>query len=108
MYEITKACSRGELKGCSCNKKLESISQEPGSKLNQNIGRYAWGGCSDNVLFGHRLSKHFVDAKELSGSSRPIRVSDDQTENMYVNKEYKLMNLHNNEVGRRVNIIFLL
>ncbi|CAF0713509.1 unnamed protein product [Brachionus calyciflorus] len=103
MYEITKSCSKGELSGCSCSKKIQSTDQNtPEAKLNHNIGPYAWGGCSDNVLYGHRLSKHFVDAKELSGSSRPIRVSDDQSENVYANKEYKLMNLHNNEVGRRI------
>lgn len=103
MYEATKACSRGEIKKCSCNRELKS-SDAP---MNQNIGRYAWGGCSDNVLYGHKLSKYFVDAKELTGTSRHIRLSNDRKENVYINREYKLMNLHNNEVGRRVSkIIF--
>lgn len=29
-------------------------------------------------------------------------MSNDEAENSYINKEYRLMNLHNNEVGRRV------
>lgn len=99
MYEVTKACSRGEIKKCICNKKPIRSN----SVVNNNAGQYAWGGCSDNVLYGHKLSKYFVDAKELTGTSRQIRVSNDRKENLFINREYKLMNLHNNEVGRRVN-----
>lgn len=100
MYEVTKACSRGEIKNCGCNKKMTSSDSTMHSN---NIGKYAWSGCSDNVLYGHKLSKYFVDAKELTGTSRLIRVTDDKKENLFINREYKLMNLHNNEVGRRVS-----
>lgn len=103
MFEITKACSRGDLKGCNCNQKVQHLNQEVQKGNNQNIGDYEWGGCSDNVIFGHKLSKHFVDSKEhFSSPSRAIRVSNNEMENTYINKEYRLMNLHNNEVGRRV------
>lgn len=110
MYEITKACSRGDLKDCSCNKKLEYVNRrEPNENsddksrfdANQNMGKYEWGGCSDNVLFGHRLSKYFVDSKEIKPTtdmrSRPSRRD-------IIDTQSKLMNLHNNEVGRRVSI----
>lgn len=89
MYEITRACARGDLKKCSCEQKLNTTQ----FKLGQN---YEWSGCSDNVLFGYKLSKSFVDSKELQESKQKKR------DNSFTVKEIKLMNLHNNEVGRRV------
>jgi hypothetical protein len=102
MYEVTKACSRGELKKCSCNNQArqESVSNS------KDIRHYQFGGCSDNVLFGYKLSKHFVDSNE---NSKTIKTSQENDQDLYLNQEHKLMNLHNNEVGRRVNfIIFFL
>ena len=97
MYETTKACSKGELKKCSCT---PNKNQEPTE--NQNSNQFKWNGCSDNVFFGHKLSKNFVDSKEYYDSlTNPIRLASSRRENIYLNKEYKLMNLHNNEVGRR-------
>lgn len=115
MYEVTKACTKGDIKHCSCNQKLDQLNSAKNSKYfgsssnsnNKLGGQYEWSGCSDNVLFGHRLSKQFVDSKEYADSlNRPIRLSSSSVpksklENIYLNKEYKLMNLHNNEVGRR-------
>lgn len=46
---------------------------------------WVWGGCSDNVEFGERISKLFVDALETGHDTRA------------------LINLHNNEVGRLVS-----
>lgn len=48
---------------------------------------WVWGGCSDNVEFGERISKLFVDALETGHDTRA------------------LINLHNNEVGRLVSQI---
>lgn len=45
---------------------------------------WLWGGCSDNVGFGEAISKQFVDALETGQDARAA------------------MNLHNNEVGRKV------
>ena len=81
MYEMTKACTRGDLKKCNCNQNYDN-----------NAKKYQWAGCSDNVFFGHKLSKYFVDSNEYTKS--PYNTD----------KEYKLMNLHNNEVGRRVSL----
>lgn len=44
-----------------------------------------WGGCSDNVDFGERISKQYVDAQETGQDSRAA------------------VNLHNNEAGRLVS-----
>lgn len=44
-----------------------------------------WGGCSDNVDFGERISKQYVDAQETGQDSRAA------------------VNLHNNAAGRLVS-----
>ena len=49
---------------------------------------WEWGGCSDNIAFGHRFSQKFVDADE---KGRDLRF---------------MMNIHNNEVGRLVGKLF--
>lgn len=49
---------------------------------------WLWGGCSDNVGFGEAISKQFVDALETGQDARAA------------------MNLHNNEAGRKVLLLF--
>lgn len=57
---------------------------------------FLWAGCGDNLPYGYRFSKQFVDAKEeLSGEG-----AQDITRISRV-----LMNLHNNEAGRRVRFL---
>ncbi|XP_003373865.1 protein Wnt-2b [Trichinella spiralis] len=50
-------------------------------------GQWEWGGCSEDVAYGERLSKDFVDSNELARA--------------WSDPAPKLMNLHNNEAGRR-------
>lgn len=45
---------------------------------------WLWGGCSDNVDFGERISKQHVDAYETGQDARAA------------------VNLHNNAAGRLV------
>ncbi|XP_066977927.1 protein Wnt-4-like [Macrobrachium rosenbergii] len=73
-YSVTRACSRGELTECGCD---ERIRQRP------TRGRWEWGGCSEDLRFGEYFSKEFVDARESRSTADG------------------LMNLHNNEAGRR-------
>jgi len=47
---------------------------------------WIWGGCSDNIMFGEKISKQFVDALENGHDSRAA------------------INLHNNEAGRLVRL----
>lgn len=44
-----------------------------------------WGGCSDNVGFGEQISKQYIDEMESGNDARAV------------------VNLHNNEAGRRVS-----
>lgn len=49
---------------------------------------WEWGGCSDNIGFGFKFSREFVDTGERGRSLR------------------EKMNLHNNEAGRYVSILY--
>ncbi|XP_068181957.1 protein Wnt-8a-like [Antennarius striatus] len=73
MYTLTRNCSLGDLDNCGCDV----------SKNGKVGGRgWLWGGCSDNVNFGERISKQYVDAQETGQDSRAA------------------VNLHNNAAGR--------
>ncbi|XP_016110151.1 protein Wnt-8a-like isoform X1 [Sinocyclocheilus grahami] len=73
MYTLTKNCSMGDFDNCGCDD----------SKIGKMGGRgWVWGGCSDNVDFGERIAKQFVDTLENGHDSRAA------------------VNLHNNEAGR--------
>ncbi|XP_069702535.1 protein Wnt-4-like [Periplaneta americana] len=73
-YEVTRACSRGELTECSCDIRMRSRKPK---------GKWQWGGCSEDIHFGEKFSKDFVDSHESRETAEG------------------LMNLHNNEAGRR-------
>ncbi|XP_050932015.1 wingless-type MMTV integration site family, member 4b isoform X2 [Lates calcarifer] len=73
---VTRACTRGELERCGCDRKVRGISPEG----------FQWSGCSDNLSYGVAFSQTFVDEPERAkgmSAGRP------------------LMNLHNNEAGRK-------
>lgn len=48
---------------------------------------WEWGGCSDNIGFGFKFSRDFVDTGERGRNLR------------------EKMNLHNNEAGRAVSFL---
>lgn len=73
---MTRACSRGELRDCNCVTKRDG---------DGNDG-FHWEGCSQNIAYGIRFAKAFVDSWEEERDARAK------------------MNLHNNRVGRRVSI----
>lgn len=81
VYAITRACSQGDLKVCSCDPLKRGRSKD-------ERGEFDWGGCSDNINYGIRFAKAFVDAKEK-------KVKDARA----------LMNLHNNRCGRMVSAV---
>jgi len=74
-HSVSRACSEGAIETCTCD-----YSQRGPSGID-----WEWGGCSDNIQFGVKFSREFVDAGE---KGRDIRY---------------MMNLHNNEAGRVVS-----
>ena len=80
---ISRACREGELSTCGCSRAARP----------RDLPRdWLWGGCGDNVHYGYRFAREFVDAREREknyprGSREHART---------------LMNLHNNEAGRQV------
>ena len=83
VHGITKACSSNRMASCSCDRRSTGYNQ----------GGFKWHRCSDNVDFGIKFSKQFIDSVELNWS----------IQRMYSSLERSLMNLHNNEVGRKVS-----
>lgn len=78
VYSITRACSLGHLSTCAC---------DPGKKGRGRDRRgfvFEWGGCSDDVNYGQRFARTFIDAKERRNMDARA-----------------LMNLHNNRAGRQ-------
>ncbi|KAG7251739.1 hypothetical protein CRUP_011585, partial [Coryphaenoides rupestris] len=76
VYAVTKACSLGELKICGCDGLKRG-------RAGDEQGEFDWGGCSDDIHYGIKFAKDFVDAREWM-----------------VKDARALMNLHNNRCGR--------
>ena len=93
-YQISRACSSGNLTTCSCarpgkrRKKREELLLEP------QPTDWKWGGCSDNVNYGVKFSQRFTDApgEELHESLIGANA---------------MANLHNNKVGRKVDMLII-
>ncbi|XP_035218276.1 protein Wnt-6-like isoform X2 [Stegodyphus dumicola] len=64
IFSITQACSYGQLLDCSCERNTPPVpTSQPSAPQTQDSsdGRWDWGGCSDNIDFGYRKSKEFMD-----------------------------------------------
>jgi len=79
-HAVTRSCSSGELENCGCDRSLRGMSPEG----------FQWSGCSDNVDFGVTFSRTFVDAQDRRKSRKRPK------------NPISLMNLHNNEAGRKL------
>ena len=79
-HAVTRACSSGLLDRCGCDRTVEVTRAAEG---------FQWAGCSDNVAYGSAFSKSFVDARERRAKGR--------------DSARALMNLHNNNAGRKVS-----
>ena len=112
MHSIAKACAKGELTECGCDKSQPpspslsssirtrpmlryqtssmptmSISLFPSTPSPQPTDGFEWGGCSDDLKFGRNVSTSFIDGQESFVTRRRI---------------VRMVNLHNNEAGRQV------
>lgn len=80
---VSRACREGELNSCGCSRAARP----------KDLQRdWLWGGCGDNLNYGYRFSREFVDAREREKS---------YPKGSYDSARLQ-MNLHNNEAGRRV------
>lgn len=81
-HAVVRACSEGSIESCTCDYRLHN-KYSRAMAPDQN---WKWGSCSDNIEFGYKFSRDFVDAGEKARDMRGT------------------MNLHNNEAGRIVSI----
>ncbi|EFX72339.1 putative secreted signaling factor WNT4, partial [Daphnia pulex] len=93
-HALTRACSAGELDDCGCDRTVRGASPEG----------FQWAGCSDNVHFGTSFSRTFVDAREHRFSKRKPKANLNGTAAAQQQMQIwrALMNLHNNEAGRKI------
>lgn len=71
-HQVARACAEGVIYTCTCDYRR----RYPSGK------NWEWGGCSDNIDFGNKFSRDFIDVVE---KGRDLRY---------------MMNRHNNEAGR--------
>lgn len=85
-YSIARACAEGSIESCTCDYSHHSKApQMTTSGEVAGVRDWEWGGCSDNIGFGFKFSRDFVDTGERGRNLR------------------EKMNLHNNEAGRMVS-----
>jgi len=85
VHSISRGCRDGQLASCGC-----SEARRPRDLRKEWI----WGGCGDNIHYGYKFAKNFIDIRE-----REMNV-----ERGTKDHGRQLMNLHNNEAGRRAVI----
>ena len=84
-HAVSRSCRDGQLSSCGCAR----------SGRPRDLHRdWIWGGCGDNLEYGYKFTQGFVDVRERERKLR--RGSREQAR--------ALMNLHNNEAGRRAVI----
>ncbi|KAI6206747.1 hypothetical protein M3Y94_00947800 [Aphelenchoides besseyi] len=81
-HEIGRRCRLGLLKSCGCSE----APKPPNLK-----DEWTWGGCGDNLEYGYRFARDFIDVRE-------------KEENVKRSEAHgrTLMNRWNNEVGRKI------
>ncbi|XP_014249666.1 protein wingless isoform X1 [Cimex lectularius] len=81
-HAVARSCAEGSIESCTCDYSHVSRGAPKGAAGVHGVRDWEWGGCSDNIGFGFKFSREFVDTGERGRSLR------------------EKMNLHNNEAGR--------
>ncbi|XP_049871476.1 protein Wnt-1 [Pectinophora gossypiella] len=82
-HAVSRACAEGSIESCTCDySHVDRTPHRSRAAAAANVRVWKWGGCSDNIGFGFRFSREFVDTGERGKTLR------------------EKMNLHNNEAGR--------
>lgn len=85
-HAVSRACAEGAIESCTCDySHVDRAPHRSRAPNAANVRVWKWGGCSDNIGFGFRFSREFVDTGERGKTVR------------------EKMNLHNNEAGRMVS-----
>ena len=79
-HELTVQCRQNRIPGCRCGK----TRKQPKGKSD-----WQWGGCSDDIKFGEKETRRFIDKLEKGNDARTA------------------FNLHNNQVGRKVGYLLI-
>ncbi|XP_037093088.1 protein Wnt-5b-like [Pollicipes pollicipes] len=82
VMSVSRACRDGQLASCGCSRSARPADLDP---------EWTWGGCGDNIQYGYRFAKAFVDVREKERKRKKGSVKHGRS----------VMNLHNNEAGRR-------
>ena len=77
-HELTLQCRQNRIPGCRCGKTR---------KQPKGNSDWQWGGCSDDIKFGEKETRRFIDKLEKGKDARTA------------------FNLHNNQVGRKVRLV---
>ncbi|VDD76322.1 unnamed protein product [Mesocestoides corti] len=94
---ITRACSRGRIGTCDCD------SARRGGKSADAEGEFTWGGCSDPIKFGMKLTRLFQEAR-VPSKRRGRRGSQNATHFDEHTIARVSMDSHNRNVGRRTSV----
>lgn len=91
-FQVTRACTKGELIGCSCAKRKKGKTSKK-KNFNGNLNQmsesdFKWAGCGENIDFGMKKSKDFLDIIYKKRSDMKT-----------------LVKLHNYVAGRLVSIL---
>ena len=79
-HELTVQCRQNRIPGCRCGKTR---------KQQKGKSDWQWGGCSDDIKFGEKETRRFIDKLEKGNDARTA------------------FNLHNNQVGRKVGYLLI-
>ncbi|XP_049831696.1 protein Wnt-5b-like [Schistocerca gregaria] len=82
LHAVARACHDGQLAACGCSRR---------GRPRDLHASWLWGGCGDNLHYGYKFSTEFADANERE---KPLKKGSREAARA-------VMNLHNNEAGRR-------
>ncbi|KAF7274885.1 hypothetical protein GWI33_012451 [Rhynchophorus ferrugineus] len=61
-YQVTRACTKGEQIGCMCNKRKKKNKKKKHPDVAEND--FKWDGCAENIDFGIKRSKDFLEGRQ--------------------------------------------
>ena len=79
VHAFSRACSQGKLDRCTCDESFND---------HKNRQAWLWGGCGDNIRFGHKFTRRFLKMV-TSKSAKDLRAT---------------MNIHNTRLGMKVSL----